>query len=327
MSDAGSMHHDSIVIDGLNVSRWGRDTFAAMKQAGVTASNATVTVRHGFRQTVEMLADWQRWFETESNVIAPVLKTADIHDAKKSGRAGIILGFQNATPIEDDLRLISVFKSLGVRIVQLTYNTRNHIGDGCMETPGAGLSHYGRAAVREMNRQGVLIDLSHCGYQTTMDAIERSEAPVALTHANPRALCPSPRNHLDEEFEACASKGGVIGATAFPSFLPTQRQSVEGLIDAIDYLVALVGIDHVGIGLDFIDDQPREYFFPESPSSQQFYEEGTVPEWPWTYPDGVRSTKDWPNVTTALLRRGYLPEDARKIIGLNFLRLFDAVWR
>ena len=215
-----------------------------------------------------------------------------------------------------------------MRIIQLTYNERNLLGNGCYERSDGGLSNFGVDAVREMNRLGILIDLSHVGDQTTLDAIEVSEKPVAITHANARALFDHPRNKTDEALQALVEKGGVVGANAFPPFLNNGFDStLEDYIDALDDLVERVGIDHVGIGTDYTQNQPKEFF------DWLFAQQGTkYQERPLGYPDpllhpkGMESPEKFSNIASELLKRGYREADVVKIIGGNWLRLFQEVW-
>jgi membrane dipeptidase len=323
---SASVHADSIIIDGLEISAWNEETLTRLRQGGLTAVNATVAVHEGFRDTVSNIAEWYRMFDRYSSLIMPVRTTDDIRRAKELGKVGLIFGFQSTSPIEDDLYLLSIFKELGVRIIQLTYMNRNYVGDGCLERTDCGLSGFGLEVVEEMNRLGILIDLSHVGYTTTMEAIEASEKPVAFTHANPRALCDHPRNKTDEQIKALTGKGGVIGANIFPSFLAAgSKATIEDVVDVIDYLVDLAGIDHVGIGTDFTEGQTREWF-DWLLTGKSKKEPGMTIEYPIVNPEGIQSAADFPNITQALLARGYAEPDVRKIIGENWLRLFEQVW-
>ncbi|MBI3942874.1 MAG: membrane dipeptidase, partial [Chloroflexi bacterium] len=213
-----------------------------------------------------------------------------------------------------------------VRIIQITYNEGNYAGAGCLESTDWGLSRFGMDLIDEMNRLGLLIDLSHVGYRTSMEAIEASQQPVAFTHANPRALCENPRNKTDEQLLAVARKGGVIGANIFPPFLAKGSQAtIEDFVDAIDYMVRLVGIDHVAIGTDFTEDQPEAWFrwlLMRRGNRKQI-----IPlDYPIINPEGIRSAAEFPNITRALLKRGYANADVKKIMGENLLRVFQTVW-
>ncbi|UCD80807.1 MAG: membrane dipeptidase, partial [Desulfobacterales bacterium] len=219
------IHDSSIIIDCLEISKWSEEVFRSMRLGGLTAANCTISVLENFRETVANIAWWHEAFEKYTHLIMPVHTTADIQAAKETGKTGIIFGFQNTSAIEDDLDLLSIFHALGVRIIQLTYMEANLVGQGCLERLDAGLTDFGLEVIAEMNRLGILIDLSHVGYRTTMEAIEASGKPVAFTHANPKSLCDHPRNKPDDAIKALAKKGGVIGATIFPLFLPAGYNS------------------------------------------------------------------------------------------------------
>ena len=219
-SEARKVYDEAIVIDGLNVSNWESDAvFERLRVGNITAINATVATWENFVQTMAHLAVWMRRFRERQDIVQ-VKETADIYAAKKLGKTGIILSFQNASPIENELDRLGLFLALGVRVIQLTYHETNLLGSGCWERNDCGLSNFGVDAVREMNRLGIVIDLSHVGPKTTMDAIEMSEQPVAITHANARSFCDHPRNKEEEALKLLAEKGGVVGATSFANFLP-----------------------------------------------------------------------------------------------------------
>ncbi len=323
---ARQLHEASIIIDGLQISRWSEEVFLNLHRGGLTAINATVAVIEGFSETIQSIARWYRMFEQYSSLIRPVRAVKDIDRAKEEGRTGIIFGFQNTSPIEDDLSRLAIFKELGVRIIQLTYMERNYVGDGCLERTDCGLSRFGLEVIEEMNRLGLLIDLSHVGYRTVMEAIEASKKPVAFTHANPRSLCDHPRNKTDEQIKALAKKGGVIGANVFPPFLSAgSRATMQDFIDAIDFLVKLVGMDHVSIGTDFTEGQSWS-FFDYILKGKSKKELAMNLEYPIVNPEGIRSSADFPNITQALLARGYTESDTKKIMGENLIRLFQEVW-
>ena len=259
---ARRLYDQAIVIDGLNVSSWDSPAvFRSLHAGGVTAINATIVTWENYPETMDTIAAWLRRFGEYDDVLAQVKTVADIRQAKQDGRVGIILGFQNATPIENDLARLAVFHALGVRIIQLTFHERNLLGNGCYEPRDDGLSHFGVDAVRELNRLGILVDLSHCGTRTTLDAIEQSERPVACTHANARSYFDVPRNKTDEALKLMAARGGVVGATAIAGFLRTGwKSTLDDYVDAIDHLVEMLGIDHVAIGTDFTQDQPVSFW-------------------------------------------------------------------
>ena len=323
---AAALHKESIIIDGLEISNWSREVFRNMRTGGLTAVNATVAVIENFIKTMENIAWWHKALADNADLICQVRTVADIKKAKKTGKTGIIFGFQNLSPIEDDLDRLAIFHKLGVRVMQLTYMEANYAGQGCLERIDAGLTGFGIEAVEEMNRLGILIDLSHVGYRTTMETIEASKKPVAFTHANPKSICDHPRNKPDEALKAVAKKGGVIGATIFPAFLPSGNAStLEDFVDVIDHLVEMVGIDHVGVGSDFTEGQPEEWF-DWILTGKSKKGPALALNHPLVNPEGIQHSGDFCNITAALLARGYADTDVRKIIGLNFMRLFEEIW-
>ena len=254
-----SLYDSSVVIDALNVSNWDSPAvYRSLHDGGVNAINATITVWENYRECMDNIKAWLRRFRTERNLVQ-ARSVREILDAKEQGNVGVVFGWQNASPIENDLDRLALFHALGVRIIQVTYNERNLLGNGCYERTDEGLSRFGVDAVREMNRLGILIDLSHVGDRTTLDAAELSEQPVACTHANARTFFDHVRNKTDDALGLIAERGGVIGANAFPPFLRKGFEStLDDYVDAIDDLVERVGVDHVGIGTDFTQDQAQE---------------------------------------------------------------------
>ena len=318
----------SVVIDGLNVSNWDSTAvYDSLHNGGVTAINATITVWENYRECMDNIASWLRRFRTEEHLTQATSVTG-ILQAKEEGKVGVVFGWQNATPIENDLDRLALFHSLGVRIIQITYNERNLLGNGCYERTDDGLSNFGLDAIREMNRLGILIDLSHVGDRITVDAIELSEQPVACTHANARSFFDHVRNKTDDALRLIAERGGVIGANAFPPFLRKGfKSTLRDYVDAIDDLVERVGVDHVGIGTDYTQDQPKAFF------DWLFSQQGTKhKDRPVAYPDpvvhppGMETPDKFFNIWRELARRGYAETDVAKILGGNWLRLFREVW-
>jgi membrane dipeptidase len=327
--EARSLYGRSVVVDGLNVSNWASPAvFQSLRAGGVTAINATSAVFETFPQALDNIAEWSRRFETYAKQIVPITSVADIDRAKVDGRTGIIIGWQNAAAIENDLSRLALFHRLGLRIVQLTYNERNLLGNGCWERVDGGLSRFGEDAVREVNRLGILIDLSHVGDRSTMDAIELSDKPVAVTHSNARGYFDHPRNKPDDALKAVAEGGGVIGATSWPPFLRNGFASaLADFGEAIDDLVERVGIDHVGIGSDYTQDRTKEWFdvlmsfqgTRFNPRRREYPD--TV-----THTAGLETPAKLPNVAVELARRGYAKPDIVKVLGGNWMRLFGEVW-
>ncbi len=333
---ARDLYASSIVIDALNVSNWDSPAvYDSLSAGGVTAINATIATWDNFLETLNHVTRWMRRFRDNPDVLSQVMTAEDIRRAKRDGKVGVILGFQNASPIENDLDRLALFHALGVRIIQVTYHEANLLGSGCYERYDYGLTHFGVDAVKEMNRLGILMDLSHVGVRTTMETIELSEQPVAVTHANAKSYHDMPRNKELDAIKLLAEKGGVIGATCITSMLRTGFDStIEDYIDAIDHLVEQVGIDHVGIGTDYTQDQSEawwKYISAQQGTSFPLKAIADAPPIDYAtvnyYPADLDTPDKLPNLVRPLLNRGYTPDDVSKLLGGNWLRLFQQVWR
>jgi membrane dipeptidase len=322
---ADQLHISSIVIDGLNASYFlDERVFERLHRGGVTAVNATIAAWQTPDETLALIGAVGKLIEARADIVMPVRTVADIAKAKASQRTGVILGFQDSAPIGDDLRLLTVYHSLGVRVMQLTYNFANRVGAGCQAPEDTGLTAFGRQVVEEMNRLGILVDVSHCGPRTTLDAIASSARPIAITHSNLRRFLDHPRNKSEEAVRALVGHGGVIGAVAFGA-LVTRRvpATLADYVTAIDDLVALAGLDHVGLGPDFMEEMPAEVADQvlKGLSSEILQQFQAMPP-----TQDFESAATFPNVTAALLSHGYSAEETRKIIGGNWLRLYTEVW-
>ncbi len=324
--DPLEIHRKAVVIDGANASKYDEALLHQLLAGGVTAVNATVAVFDDFKETMLKFCWWRRMFGQFETLLMPVHRTDDLEAAKEYGKVGVILGLQNTAAIEEDLELIPVLKGMGLRIMQMTYNERNYVADGCFERVDAGLTRFGIEVVKRMNEHGILIDVSHMGPQSTLEAIEKSEAPVAIMHSSPEALCDYPRNKTDQQIKLLTQKGGVFGCSFWPDCLKKgMKSTLSDYVDTIDYVVDLVGINFVAIASDFCIKRGKKEL-------QKFQAGRTKPwwtvdlEWPVVMPEGVREPEDYPNITAELVKRGYSERDIMKILGGNFVRLFEQVW-
>ncbi len=322
MSD---LHDDLIVFDGLNVSNWSRSVFDDMRLGGVTAANCTCSVWEGFADTMANIGQWNRWFQEHGDILIKARTTADIRRAKQAGKTAIVLGFQNVSAFEDQLGYVELFKEVGVGIAQLAYNTQNVIGTGCYESTDRGLSDFGHEVLAEMNRVGILCDLSHVGAQTSLDTIRASAKPVAYTHCLPSGLKAHPRNKSDDQLRFIAEHGGFIGVTMFPAFLKRGVDAtVDDYVEAIDYVIDLAGEDSVGIGTDFTQDQEPEFFrwiTHDKGTARKLVDFGDV-----INPKGMRAIGDFPNLTAAMEKAGWPEPKIRKVMGESWLRVLAEVW-
>jgi membrane dipeptidase len=320
-----TLHEDLLVIDGLIISNWSRAIFEDMRRGGLTAANCTCSVWENFAGTMRNIDCWQRWFREHDDLIMPVRTCADIERARHAGKTGIILGFQNVSAFEDRLAYVQLFKELGVGVAQIAYNTQNLVGTGCYEARDTGLSDFGHEVIAEMNRVGMLCDLSHVGPVTSRDVILVSTKPVAYTHVLPAALKPHPRNKSDEEIRFIAEHRGFVGVTMFPPFLARGNDAtVEDYVAAIDYVAGIAGEDNVGIGTDFTQDQDQAFF--DWICHDKGYARRLVDFTEVVNPAGMRRIGDFPNLIVAMQGAGWPETKIRKIMGENWLRLLREVW-
>lgn len=322
---ANELHDRSIVIDGLIISNFGRDVFEDMRKGGLTAANCTCCVWENFEETMRNVMRWKKWFLDHGDIIKQVYTTKDIEDAKREGKTGIILGWQNVSGIEDQIGYLGLFKELGVGIIQMAYNTQNLVGTGCYESKDPGLSDFGRDVVAEMNRLGILCDLSHVGPQTSTDVITVSKQPVAYSHCLPSGLKAHPRNKSDEQLKFIADKGGFVGVTMFPPFLKRGPQSnVDDYVEAIEYVINICGESNVGIGTDFTQGYGQEFFdwiTHDKGYGRRLTNFGDV-----INPEGIETIGEWPNLTAAMEKRGWKAARIEAVIGQNWLKLLRTVW-
>lgn len=337
---AAAVHERAIVVDGCSFFYDGYGEL--LRTGGVTATNYTVALpMDDAPDAMARIRDYYR--AVARDPASEIVRTVDdVRRLKREGRYGVIIGCQNARLIGTDLVWLELFHRLGLRVLQLTYNERSFVGDGCLEPDDAGLSHFGRRVVAEANRLGVAVDLAHAGVRTAHEAIDASRSPCLITHGGVAALVPGPRSMGDDLLRALAARGGVFGVTSFPNVNwrgGDRRPSLDDYLEALEYAIDLVGIDHVGIGTDYVA------------------KAGAYPDWVVRYLSetyapyragrdarpGLRSVlggidihdeqlegfagiHHLPRVTQALLDRGYAEDDVAKVLGGNFLRVFETVW-
>jgi len=322
--NATELHNSAIVIDGLVIAKWDRELFEDMRRGGLTAANCTVSVWEGFQGTVNNIVEMNNLIAQNADLVTKVTNTRDIRRAKDEGKTGILMGFQNAHAFEDQLGYIQVFKELGVGVVQMAYNTQNLVGTGCYERDG-GLSGYGHEVVAEMNRVGMLCDLSHVGAQTSKEVILASKKPVCYSHCLPSGLKDHPRNKSDEELKFIADHGGFVGVTMFTPFLKNGIHStIEDYVEAIDYIFNLVGEDQIGIGTDFTQGHGQAFFewlTHDKGYARQLTDFGKI-----INPEGIRTLGEFPNLTALFNDHASTEKQVRKFMGENWLNLLANVW-
>ena len=328
------LHAEALVVDAASFfcTGYGPD----LEASGVTSLNVMAPwPSDDFESALRRVEGYYRLVAEEPR-LRLVSAVEDVREAKRAGHVGLVLGTQNAKLIDDKLTRLESMARLGFRYLQLTYNERNFLGDGCAEPSDAGLSRFGREVVKTLPQVGLVMDLTHAGHRTALEAAQLANAPAMVSHANPRALYDNPRNVHDDVIRAVAEGGGVIGCTLPSPFnwdggdeLPTLTDFVR----AIEYVIDLVGEDHVAIGSDLVA-TPGAYPVELSSSlrgdlftvSGAFYGRfGT--EKRVRKVQGIEELRDYPHITAALLARGHPPERVRKVLGENLLRVYEAVWR
>ena len=335
-STSDEIHNEAIVVNGLAQPGHLHKAYDAMLDGGVTATNLTVAANEDFRKGIARLEEALEVMEAHdrSDLLRVVRNGEEIRRAKADGVSGVIIGFQNADPIEDELANLRIFHRLGLRILQLTYQRRNRLGDGCGEPDDAGLSIFGRQVIEECNRLGILVDLSHVGYRSTMEAMEASADTTVFSHANVHSINPILRNKQDDQIKALAETGGVMGITSI-SRLMTERGRLHGtdlgeFLDQVDYVADLVGIDHVGVGLDIAEGMTEEDFLARRKTFlAKFPELKFGGDFPFEhyFTRGLATAANMRSITAGLVDRGYSAEDVGKVMGGNFMRVFDRVLR
>lgn len=339
--DEAGLYGRSIVIDmlanpgSMNVSWPPRGPLSQKQRDAIAASGITainVTVSADFEGSVRNIALWQGEADRYPELLSIVRRHADIAAAKQNKTLGLMLGFQNTDMIDRDISRLDMFHRLGIRIIQLTYNDRNYVGDGCLEQANGGLSQFGREVVAQMNRLGIAVDLSHCGTQTTADGIAASTRPPLITHSGCREVYRHPRSKEDRELKAMADKGGVVGIYFMPFIGPGPgAPTVEMLMRQIDHAIKICGVDHVGIGSDlsitpieetaeykqeakaFVDSRARRGISAPDESRELY-----IPE--LNHPRRIEG------VVRGMRQRKYPADVIEKVIGGNFHRVLKEIW-
>ncbi|HEY2891371.1 MAG TPA: membrane dipeptidase [Dongiaceae bacterium] len=321
MPSPKKIHAGLTVIDGLQYSNWDRALLEELKAGGIDAVHATIVYWEDARQTLALLADWNRRFRDHADLIRPARSGDDIRAAKKDGRIAIVFGAQNCTPIEQDLGLVEVFRSLGLMIMQLTYNNQSPLGTGCYEATDSGLTRFGREVVREMNRVGMIVDLSHTAETTTLETIAFSKRPVCISHANPIFFHQNVRNKSDKVLKALAESGGMLGFSLYPLHIGGAACTLEAFTGMVARTADLMGVAHIGIGSDTVRGWPDSVL--DWMRSGRWTYSTAKPNWP-DWQSWYRTPADFGNLTAGLLARGFSSDDVARIMGGNWLEFMEA---
>lgn len=320
-----------MLIDALQCGEFDRDVFLMLQKGGYTCVTPTLGFWEGTLESMDSLGHWRDMERDNADIIRIVRKADDIRQCAADGKLGVLLGYQNTNCLEDRIRFVELFADMGTRVMQLTYNNQNELGGSCYENADSGLTRFGREVVVEMARCGVVVDCSHVGDRTTLDAIEASPGPIAVTHANAASIFPHKRNRSDDVLKALAQTGGVIGCAAYRNITPDSAcASVRGFAEMIARTVEIAGVDHVGVGTDFSyksDDKFREWMRKGRWTRSVQYGAGSAAA------PGAVSKPDWlptadrlGDLRGGLAEVGFAPAEVDKIMGGNWLRLYETVF-
>jgi len=317
----------SLRIDGLQYANWSEKIFRQMRHGGLDAVHVTITYHENFRETVLNFEAWNRWFGRFPDLIFQGFTADDITLAQQTNRTVIFLGSQNPSCIEDDIGLVEVLHRLGLRFMQLSYNNQSLLATGCYEDEDPGLTRMGKGVIAEMNRVGMVVDMSHSATRSTLEAIEYSSRPIAITHANPQNWAPALRNKSDDVLRALGQSGGMLGFSLYPHHLLGKSGcTLDSFCTMIARTAELMGPQNIGIGSDLCQDQPDsivEWMRTGRWTKTVDYGEGSAaaPGFP-PMPDWFEDNRHFGNIATGLAATGLSAAEVAGIMGGNWQRFF-----
>ena len=313
-----------LVIDGLQYCRWSREVFLHAREGGIDAIHATIGYHELFREVVQNIIAWNKLFAENSDLVAPARSLEDIVKARANGCTAILFGVQNCSVLEDDLGLVKICFELGIRFMQLSYNRQSLLASGCFEHKDSGLTRMGEQAIKEMNRVGIVVDLSHASERSCKDALACSERPLVISHAIPSFWHKTARSVSNEVLAALKENGGLLGLSLYPYHLKNEGAcSREDFCTMVVRLAEKIGIDAIGIGSDLCYGQPdsvlawmREGRWREKNGKEH------PPSFP-PQPAWFRDNRDFPNLREGLTEAGFSNAETAKIMGENWARFLE----
>ena len=315
-------------IDGLQYANWSEEIFRQMREGGVDAVHVTIAYHENFRETVANIEQWNGFFERFPDLIFHGKTGDDVRLARETNRTAIFYGFQNPSPMEDDIRLVEILHTLGARFMQLTYNNQSLLATGCYEAIDTGVTRMGKQVIEEMNRVGLVVDMSHSAERSTLEAIEFSARPIVVSHANPKFWEPALRNKSNAILKGLGETGGMLGFSMYPHHLKAKGDcSLQSFCQMIADCADIMGVDNIGIGSDLCQDHPDsvvEWMRVGRWTKKIDYGEGSAtnagfPDMPPWFNDN----RDFSNIEQGLLDVGFNTQDTAKIMGNNWLGFFD----
>ncbi len=317
-------------IDNLQYCNWSREIFQINREAELDAVHVTLVYHEDYDEFLKRIAEWNIHFKENSDLIFLGKDFKDIEKAKSEKKTAIFFGFQNCSPIEDDIKLVGKVHDYGCRFMQLTYNNQSLLATGCYETIDSGVTNYGKEVIKEMNRVGIVIDMSHSGEKSTFDAIDISEKPIAITHANPSFWHPAKRNKSTELLKTLAASGGMLGLSLYPHHLKNNTScTIESFCEMVAKTAELINIGNIGIGSDLCLNQPDsivDWMRNGTWSKTKNYGEGSknkagFPDQPKWFIDA----RGFKNLEKGLSKVGFNNEEINNILGNNWFKFYKGI--
>jgi len=317
-------------IDNLQYCNWSRKIFEINRSAGLDAVHVTIVYHEDFDELQLEIKKWEKLFHENSDLIFLGKNFQDIDKANKENKTAIFFGFQNCSPIEDDINLVEKVHQLGCRFMQLTYNNQSLLATGCYEKVDSGVTNFGREVIREMNRVGLVVDMSHSAEKSTLDAIELSEKPIAITHANPSFWHPAKRNKSSDLLKILSDSGGMLGLSLYPHHLKDNTNcTLDSFCEMVAKTAEIMDVKKIGIGSDLCLDHPDtvvEWMRNGSWSKSKNYGEGSKnkPGFP-KQPDWFLDARGFSNIEKGLKKAGFSDTETHGILGNNWYNFYKTI--
>ena len=317
-------------IDNLQYCNWSRKIFEINKEAGLDALHVTMVYHEDYDEFLDKLKEWNKLFKDNSDLIFLGKDYKDIDKAKSENKTAIFFGFQNCSPIEDNINLVEKIHEQGCRFMQLTYNNQSLLATGCYEKIDGGVTNFGREVIKEMNRVGIVIDMSHSAEKSTLDAIEISEKPIAITHANPSFWHNAKRNKSETLLKTLSESGGMLGLSLYPHHLKNNSEcKLESFCEMVARTADIMGVKNIGIGSDLCLNQPNnvvEWMRNGTWTKAKNYGEGSKdkPEFP-KQPDWFLDARGFNNLDRGLKTLGFKEKEVNDILGNNWYNFYKGI--
>jgi len=317
-------------IDNLQYCNWSREIFEINKDAGLNAVHVTIVYHEDYDEFLDKLKEWDKLFKDNSDIIFLGKDYSDIEKAKSENKTAIFFGFQNCSPIEDNINLVEKVHELGCRFMQLTYNNQSLLATGCYEKNDSGVTNFGKEVIKEMNRLGIVIDMSHSAEKSTLDAIEISNKPIAITHANPSFWHSAKRNKSENVLKILSESGGMLGLSLYPHHLKNNSEcKLENFCEMVAKTVDIIGLKSIGIGSDLCLNQPNtvvEWMRNGTWTKEKNYGEGNKdkPGFP-KQPEWFLDARGFDNLEIGLKKIGFKKEEVNDILGNNWYNFYKNI--